>query len=112
MFFDWRPAVGPRVLRIKPAHTLPNKCVVVSGASRSSGAPIIQYDCSEDNVDNDLWNAESLGVLEGRQIYQLRNLRSSYCIAVKGGSTVPGAELIQYPCNQTENSQWILFPSI
>jgi hypothetical protein len=109
MAVDW---YGVNQVRIKPRHTTTDMCIVVSGASVASGASIIQYECSYlDGVDNDVWYADRvLPDRGGSKVYEFRNARSGLCMAVRDASTVPGAGVIQFACNHSANSRWIMEP--
>ncbi|MGX6603111.1 RICIN domain-containing protein [Micromonosporaceae bacterium Da 78-11] len=93
---------------IRAVHS--NKCVVVQNASFALYARIIQFTCSDDNVNNnDIWLKELIAVRIGSTDYKIpqwRNKASRLCIAVLSGSTDNGAELVQYTCNQSLNSLW------
>lgn len=98
-YLDYTGGDGPRVY-----NGYSHKCLNVSGASKSNGAFIIQYPCS--NTLNMEWNVLDVlrnGVVVG---YELQSLNSGKCVNVAGNSMSNGADLIQYTCGYYFNEMF------
>lgn len=78
-------------------------CLNVYGASKSDGAPVIQYHCTT-NHSNDRWNIVENPYIQGD--YWIKNVNSGLCLNVEGGSIASEAPVIQYTCTNTTNAIW------
>jgi Ricin-type beta-trefoil lectin domain-like len=90
-YLDFSGGSGPLVV-----NGASGKCLNVSGASKSSGAFVIQYPCS--NALNNQWTVLDV-LVNGQPIGdELMNVNSGLCLNVAGNSKSNGADLIQYTC--------------
>jgi hypothetical protein len=70
------------------------KCISVAHASKSNGAAIWQFGCT--NKMDFGWIPTS--GFTGRSTYFIRNENSAKCMAVKNNSRAKGAAIVQEPC--------------
>lgn len=96
VFFRWQQtSSGSTYSRLTAKHS--GRCMDVCGASRDSGAAVIQWDCH--NGDNQAWNL----VPVGNDYYKLVAKHSGKCLDVYGASRDNGARLIQWDCHGGDN---------
>src|SRR6185295_6493381 len=79
------------------------QCMNVNGASKSSGANIIQWPCS--GATNEQWTLVPQGTR-----YQVIAKNSGLCLTVNGNSNASGATLVQTACSTAGNELWTLKP--
>ena len=85
------------VYEMRAVHS--DKCLDVPRSSRSSGANIIQYDCT--NATNQQWRFRRTS-----GFYEISAVHSGKCLDVPGSSQANRVELIQYECFDTTNQHW------
>ncbi|MFI5529461.1 RICIN domain-containing protein [Kitasatospora sp. NPDC051853] len=78
----------------------------VSGAATHDGAPVGVYQPT--TGANQLWQLRGAAPDTWKT---LRLRQSAKCVAVQGGSTVPGAVVVQQSCSSATSQQWSLRPS-
>ncbi len=100
---------GDNSFVIKTGSSSYSKCITVSGASKNSGAKIIQYSYYNHGTDdNDHWYFEKTPVFNGT--YYLKNQRSGKYLDIQGNKTESGTKLIQYEYNGSTNQQFKIVP--
>ena len=77
-------------------------CVDVSGASTSTGAPVIQWTCKSGGGSNQEWQFNPVSGGYG----ELQNQNSGQDLVVLNASTSAGAKVIQWTQNGTTNGLW------
>jgi hypothetical protein len=111
------PIPGTTLVRIKPAHTFSNdgnphndKCLAISGAQSGWNRQIVNWTCSYDSIDNDVWIHEAYVWLPGGE-FQYNRFRSRQhldsCIVVQNASTANLARLITHSCTGGYNHYWV-----
>ena len=82
------------------------QCMDVEGHSTNFGAYIVQSRCSYANSAQ-WFQLQFSGRTTPYTYYLLRNGHSSLCVNVAGASTINGAAIIQWPCNNVYNNEQI-----
>jgi hypothetical protein len=77
------------------------KCLEISEGSGAQGAPAQQWVCNHNNHQR--FRLISNGTSDGYAVYIFQVVHSSQCLDVKGGTTVNGAQIIQYECTGGTN---------
>lgn len=89
-------------------NQLSGMCMAVSGASTASGGDVRQYfdEQRAQSTSSGWWTlVPSINGQSG--VYkQLVNGHSGLCLGVDGGSTADGANVSQYPCDNSFNQSW------
>ncbi|MEO8213857.1 MAG: RICIN domain-containing protein, partial [Myxococcales bacterium] len=80
------------------------KCMDVSGASTTPGAPVIQWRCNF--ASNEQWTVQPFN-----NAYRIIQQKSGQCLSVAGGSTVAGAAIVQNTCSGADSELWTMTPS-
>jgi hypothetical protein len=110
------PVPDTTLMRIKPAHTFSNdgnphndKCLAISGAQSGYNKQIVNWTCSYDSINNDVWLEEIVGTLsDGTLVSRFRNFQHrGSCIVVQNASTANGAKLITHACDGGNNHYWV-----
>jgi hypothetical protein len=84
------------VYYIRPLHT--GKCLTVQNASTANNARVIQYDCVDNGVANEVWEPVHVQISGQYLGMYWQNLNSGKCLTVLNASRTNGAALIQYDC--------------
>jgi hypothetical protein len=87
-------------------ENLNGRCLGIQGGSKAQGAHAIQWRC--ENVANQEWKAHIVINDPASPIYELQNRGSGRCLTVSGGSTRPGAYVIQWSCVHNSDQWWFL----
>jgi hypothetical protein len=77
------------------------KCMDVSGASKSLGANIIQWDCNKQANQQFRFTSKTGG-------YEVVAMHSGLCLDVYGASNADGAKVNQWVCNGHTSQRWKL----
>jgi hypothetical protein len=111
------PVAGATLMRIKPAHTFSNdgnphndKCLAISGAQSGWNRQIVNWTCSYDSINNDVWLEEIVYLFPvGIQARHYRNLQHrASCIVVQNNSNANLARLITHSCDTGGyNHHWL-----
>lgn len=81
-----------------------NQCLAVPGGSTAQGTGLIQWPCG--NWRDHYWSVQYQFTSSGFYWYHVVNLNSGQCLAVPGGSTAQGTQVIQWPCGQWADHYW------
>jgi hypothetical protein len=80
------------------------QCLAVGAGSTANGAGVIQWTCTGGNEQE--WEFTDHKVVNGKDWYHVKNLNSGLCLAVPGGNTNPGYQLMQWPCGPWNDHYW------
>ncbi|MGC0334698.1 hypothetical protein RKD23_007688 [Streptomyces sp. SAI-170] len=81
-----------------------NQCLSVPGGSTTAGTGLAQWPCGSWN--DHYWSFQYAFSSGGVNYYRLENLNSHQCLAVPGGSTTAGTQVIQWPCGTWRDHYW------
>lgn len=85
-----------------------NQCLAVPGGSTDAGARLMQWYCN-DAVADHYWNlVPAFTDHFGRTFYHLVNLNDGQCLALPGGTTEAGTQVMQWPCGDYPDHYWTL----
>ncbi|HKE13439.1 MAG TPA: RICIN domain-containing protein [Kofleriaceae bacterium] len=82
------------------------KCADVLGASTADNTRVVQLACS--GASNQRFRLVPVTVAGTDKTFNLQATHSSKCVAVSGGSTANGAQLVQLPCSNASDRVWRL----
>ncbi|WP_045744850.1 RICIN domain-containing protein [Actinoplanes rectilineatus] len=77
------------------------KCMNVQGGGSANGTAIIQFTCGGASAYNDQWRMVYLITFWGHDYYHIINRQTGKCLNLRGGSSSPGADIIQWTCSDT-----------
>ncbi|MEU5438455.1 RICIN domain-containing protein [Streptomyces sp. NPDC020719] len=80
------------------------QCLAVPGGSTAQGTGLIQWPCGTWN--DHYWSVQYQFTSSGFYWYHVVNLNSQQCLAVPGGSTTQGTQVIQWPCGTWADHYW------
>jgi hypothetical protein len=84
----------------------PGKCADIAGGSTADNARAIQQACNGGNSQR--FRLVPVTVAGMDKTFNLQASHSSKCVAVSGGSTAGGAQLVQLPCSAAADRVWRL----
>ncbi|MEV4116678.1 RICIN domain-containing protein [Nonomuraea sp. NPDC049695] len=77
-----------------------------------AGTPVTQFSCNSSDGDNQLWIPRPTRVVNGVQLYEFLNVKSSLCLDLPGFGYTPSATRLSiYYCASTpadDNQEWYL----
>ncbi|MEW2136279.1 RICIN domain-containing protein [Streptomyces sp. NPDC005409] len=80
------------------------QCLAVPGGSMDPGTGLIQWPCS--GWMDHKWHLKAAFTAGGIQYFQIMNANSGQCVALPGGSTEAGTQVIQWPCGDWKDHYW------
>ncbi|MGW7462062.1 RICIN domain-containing protein [Streptomyces sp. NPDC054797] len=80
------------------------QCLAVPGGSMDPGTGLIQWPCG--GWMDHKWHLKAAFTADGLQYFQIMNGNSGQCMALPGGSTEAGTQVIQWPCGDWKDHYW------
>ncbi|MFD9791871.1 RICIN domain-containing protein [Streptomyces sp. NPDC059070] len=80
------------------------QCLAVPGGSTDKGTGLIQWQCG--GWADHYWSVQYQFTSGGWYWYHVVNGKSGQCLAVPGGSTDQGTQVIQWPCGTYADHYW------
>jgi hypothetical protein len=90
------------------------QCAEVDGRSIADDAPVMHAVCGSGNGEPTANQQVTIDYVDGSSydtVVQLRFAHSGKCAQVRAGDTADGAPVVQMPCGQGADQQWILRPA-
>ncbi|WP_433041028.1 RICIN domain-containing protein [Dactylosporangium sp. CS-033363] len=84
-----------------------SKCLNVQGGSTANSAHVILFTCAAASAGGNDWWLPIYAKREGiDDYYLLKNMKSGKCLNIQGGSSTPGALVIQFTCDFNAQNEW------